>query len=765
MLRPRLLSARPALILLGAFVGQVCAWSQTPPAPGTMVATVGVPAAARCASTIGTSLTIVPGSLINLPQYPILVVLSCYGPAAGQGSQLYFLDARTSPATLVRTITTTTTPPLGWGALALRGNRGDLAGCGNENGGTHAVYSINISPYDTVADGTATFLFNAQAGQVICDGLTYDTADRTFYQGPDVASTVYHFSETGTPLGSFSVPAGCPKSGVAVGGASLFIACNGVTTIHQVNKSTGALFRTFPSGGTRTEDLECDPLSFSSQRTDVIWSKDAFSNDFFAFAIPPGTCGVGGGPPVNPAACADGSVTDTDGDALLDCWERDGIDWDGDGTIDYRLPGANVRHKDVYLEIDYMELHRPNPDAVADVIAAFAAAPVTNPDGVNGVTLHVEVGEQAMAHNNNTAFTPCTAPASGGAADFDTVKQGFFGSAAERANLKTLNAKRFGFRYLLYVHNLLGLGGTSGCAELPGNDYVVSLGSWTPVPAVGGHPVGTRDQQAGTIMHEIGHNLNLRHGGGDNNNCKPNYLSVMSYTRQINNSPILGRPLDYSPQLLAALNEGALSELAGIGGPAGSQTAYGPDPVMVAAGNGPIDWNRDGVATNPSVAANVNLLAGSGCNGSGTVLAGYNDWSNVQFNFRTSTDFADGVHLTVLESDEITFAEAENLSPDSDLDGIKNISDNCPLTPNAGQSDSNADSLGDACPLPAVPGDVNRDGVVNCSDVSIVRGAFRLRVGQNGYDSRADLNGDGVIDIRDLNAVTRRLAPGTVCQQ
>jgi predicted Zn-dependent protease len=36
-------------------------------------------------------------------------------------------------------------------------------------------------------------------------------------------------------------------------------------------------------------------------------------------------------------------------------------------------------------------------------------------------------------------------------------------------------------------------------------------------------------QQAGTLMHEFGHNLGLRHGGNENTNRKPNYISIMSY--------------------------------------------------------------------------------------------------------------------------------------------------------------------------------------------------------------------------------------------
>ena len=30
-------------------------------------------------------------------------------------------------------------------------------------------------------------------------------------------------------------------------------------------------------------------------------------------------------------------------------------------------------------------------------------------------------------------------------------------------------------------------------------------------------------------MHELGHTLGLQHGGADDVNLKPNYLSVMSY--------------------------------------------------------------------------------------------------------------------------------------------------------------------------------------------------------------------------------------------
>ena len=60
-------------------------------------------------------------------------------------------------------------------------------------------------------------------------------------------------------------------------------------------------------------------------------------------------------------------------------------------------------------------------------------------------------------------------------------------------------------------------------------------------------------------------------------------------------------------------------------------------------------------------------------------------------------------------------------------------------------------------------GDATGDGAVNCADMTLVKSKLGKRTGQVGYDAMADINGDGVIDIRDLNIVSRHLASGTVC--
>ena len=99
--------------------------------------------------------------------------------------------------------------------------------------------------------------------------------------------------------------------------------------------------------------------------------------------------------------------------------------------------------------------------------------------------------------------------------------------------------------------------GESGIAEISGNDFIVSLGNRV-------QDLGLADgtlTEAGTFMHELGHNLGLHHGGGieepcqdqsqchvgytcaqtavgkycvgaDDTNWKPNYLSMMNYRFQ-----------------------------------------------------------------------------------------------------------------------------------------------------------------------------------------------------------------------------------------
>src|SRR5439155_5096346 len=166
---------------------------------------------------------------------------------------------------------------------------------------------------------------------------------------------------------------------------------------------------------------------------DAIWTIDE-NGRLVAYGWPGGTCGSSVGDPVAfPAACPAGYPTnpngtplDTDGDGLLDCWEELGIDYDGDGIVDYVLPNANKNIRNIYLEIDYMSGLQPAAAAIANVVNAFANAP-------NGpIILTVQVDE-SFPFAFQLAFEPCTGPPPTGAPTFDGRKTASFGTAAERA--------------------------------------------------------------------------------------------------------------------------------------------------------------------------------------------------------------------------------------------------------------------------------------------------------------------------------------------
>src|SRR5262249_19461149 len=190
--------------------------------------------------------------------------------------------------------------------------------------------------------------------------------------------------------------------------------------------------------------------------------------------------------------------------------------------------------------------------AVSSVSDAFRFAPLLAPVPANltsfpGVRIHFQVDEQ-VTHSDWLVLSPCTGPKEFSpdqtpgqpqTADFDVIKKASFGTTDDRADLtlNRLDAKRLAFHYMLFAHQQVGTSAptsgsnSSGCSEVAGDDVAITLGGFTSTTETENgvqvtHNRGSQDEQAGTVMHELGHNLGLRHGGHDNVNCKPNYLSV-----------------------------------------------------------------------------------------------------------------------------------------------------------------------------------------------------------------------------------------------
>ncbi len=254
----------------------------------------------------------------------------------------------------------------------------------------------------------------------------------------------------------------------------------------------------------------------------------------------------GGTEPVVLLTCASHGG-DSDGDGLCTNWEYPAtggplkIPYDG---VTYTIanscsaPAAagcpDSRHKDIYLEVDYYSPQVSSSaitTALESIRTVFNTAPVSNAYGGNGIKFHYYV-------NENSAFSTVDVWGTTGNTgnDYDIIKDNKFGTSTERGGSDPSDhtrAKAQGVHYGVFSEYQSPDSGASGNAEYIGNDIIVSL---RPFDSTG--LIDVVDQIRGTLMHELGHNLGLYHGGpstvtGYNVNCKTNYPSVMTYIRQL----------------------------------------------------------------------------------------------------------------------------------------------------------------------------------------------------------------------------------------
>ncbi len=368
--------------------------------------------------------------------------------------------------------------------------------------------------------------------------------------------------------------------------------------------------------------------------------------------------------------CEGGAAVDTDGDGLLDDWETNGLTIGGT-TIDLPAMGADPQHKDVFVEIDWMgdpgdgHDHSPDPDAIQEIVDAFDNAPVSNPDGATGIHLHVDYGPNSpltwgsnatwgsLSDGDELSHSANISTCSGSSfnwSGFDTIKNANFDDAREAI-----------FHYNVWGHDMCSSqAGTSGISRNGSgstfgdgaSDFIVSLGGWNG-------QTGTEDQQAGTFMHELGHNVGLRHGGEDHTQWKPNYLSVMSYAFQTRGLMIDSTQghFDYSRYDLPNLIETNLNEGNGINVPAaitetlGTRYFCGQDNMKLDWDASKVDWNCDSDETDSGVSANINQGVWWNNNTAKGTLTSQNDWLNLVYT--GGAVGAPGANIQLPESSEV----------------------------------------------------------------------------------------------------------------
>ncbi len=297
------------------------------------------------------------------------------------------------------------------------------------------------------------------------------------------------------------------------------------------------------------------------------------------------------------------------------------LDFPRDTCEDLKSMGALHGHKDIFVQVDWMQgndghIHSPKLAALQAIASVFSA---------HQINVHFDVG----SHYQQSPALPYIVPvkyAKGGNlilesslecpnnvitnvgdCEYDSKDLGYLvlgwktGIGAIENGFSTLNIPQYFahdrkdiFHYILLAHALSGPvnAGTglpvtpppsvSGVGDLFGADVMVTLGLWrtdNPPNCYQDDPTGLKpdsvlctDQtgtslvQAGTLFHELGHNMGLHHGGAvDTPNCMVDYPSTMNYLYQTRgltgaSGDALGvaggiEHIDYSSGTLLGLNE------------------------------------------------------------------------------------------------------------------------------------------------------------------------------------------------------------------
>ena len=233
------------------------------------------------------------------------------------------------------------------------------------------------------------------------------------------------------------------------------------------------------------------------------------------------------------------NAADADSDGIPDSAEVPGGTYAG---LDLYALGARAGRKDIFIEFDYAtyqakdlstdELktysYQPHEASLRMVAAAFAK---------KNIAVHFDVGAAYSSTFNPAMFNlgggnPIPTEVNNACIDFKEVVDeqnrclNFKGVKSQYLDIR----RRYIFHYGLHGRNIQDERAI-GIAELSGNDMAYAFSTWT-----NGQGMQEKDFNkyvnglASLIMHELGHNLGLNHGGHDDHAYKPNHHSVMNYT-------------------------------------------------------------------------------------------------------------------------------------------------------------------------------------------------------------------------------------------
>lgn len=327
---------------------------------------------------------------------------------------------------------------------------------------------------------------------------------------------------------------------------------------------------------------------------------------------------------------------DTDKDGLYDYWEKYGADYNKDCVVDLPVNemGADYKVPDVFVEVDCMDGYTSTTQALFDDVAAEFKR--------HNINLHIDAGATFVDYVTKESWG--NYPGGSGANTIPYVNEfNTFDRIDNIANVQFTANRRNVFHYCVFAECL---GGAGGIAYLNHQLFTVlgTMSDWA---------------KGAAFMHELGHNLGLQHGGCDDFNNKPNYLSNMNYIFAYSDD----LAYKYSDYLLPTINEQSLNEQAGVdpnGLTAGTgiHTALMVDgsPEFFIASRTPLDYNGDGDTTDTNVRVDLSdrydALRPDGTV-SYDVLRSQNDWNVLNFTGESIGDYIGTVEFTKTPDDVV----------------------------------------------------------------------------------------------------------------
>jgi hypothetical protein len=235
------------------------------------------------------------------------------------------------------------------------------------------------------------------------------------------------------------------------------------------------------------------------------------------------------------------------------------------------------------------------------------------------------------------------------------------------------------FHYMLFGNSQKpsGESGSSGLAELRGNDLLITLGGYGLKDVSGSNRNVLINYQAGTVMHELGHNLGLQHGGNEETNDKPNYWSVMNYLYQLSGLDPDARSATAYLRWRNSKGDKTPGLCGLVSGPCADPTSFvisfsdgtsanldenkllEKDNVGRGSNAGAYaDWNMDSALTTTEQALDLNA------DDEKTVLKDYNDWGNLVLAFSRQFSGVSRIEDRIATSETVAPRKLDPLSDD-----------------------------------------------------------------------------------------------------